>query len=164
MNNANQYAKLGLPRLWPAVSGELYPETQRSIAGSLAEVRLLTNENPNCQEHDQIVSLLEKLDVLLGDHFASLSKLATDRLKSRPYGSESYTANNFSQPCAALEITAMEIKSTLQKIILLARTCFAKSEGTVYDKLALARLHEAEQDLHYLLFVEQQYLQPLLIH
>ena len=130
---------------------------------SLTEVRKLADENRECEYHDALIETLEHLNDVLKVHFNSLSVTADSRLKSSPYGSQKYPADHFMRSCQELAITAAEVKSALQKIRTLARSCFAKVGSSAQAKLALARLNAAEQDLNYLLFVEQQYVRPLLL-
>lgn len=163
MKHVSQYSGLSLRRLWPAVSGKLYPETRERVLTSLKEVRKLAEENPACVDHDTLIATLEHLQEVLGMHYDSLAVTADSRLKAQPYGAQKYPADYFTHLCEALVMTSAELKNALQKIRALARACFAKAGSSAQAKLALARLNAAEQDLNYLLFVEQQYVRPLLM-
>ena len=114
IKHASQYSRLSLRRLWPAVSGKLYPETKERVIASLQEVRKLAEENPKCVHHDNLICTLEHLQEVLTMHYDSLAVTADSRLQAHPYGTQKYPADYFARLCEALVITSAEVKNVVK--------------------------------------------------
>jgi hypothetical protein len=157
------YSKLDLRRLWPVISTTLFPETVIKVQNVLEDVRSSPVTIENTSDAELLVERIAHLEQLLTAHQKRLAQIITERLSAYPYNNQHFAADHFSEACAILALTSAEIKTEWTRIHDLARRCFGRTQSTAQDKLALARLNSVEQDILYVLFVEQQYIVPLIL-
>jgi hypothetical protein len=162
-NDTTLYAKLSLRRLWPALSGHLFPDTNKKLLYSLEEIRAVVNEDPSCEHNTELLSTLEQLIAAFKDYEKLIESTVADRLKTLPYGNQVFDLSRFESGVKVIKEFAAGLKQLMQKVRAIARSCFAKTGSSAQAKLLLARLNATEQDLNYLLFVEQQYIRPHLV-
>lgn len=160
---SSSFSGLNLRRLWPAVSEGLYPDAQKSVRAIQDDVKALAQASGDCPEQEQLTKMLDDVLGLLERHFSEIRDVTLRRLNSYPYGMEQFTSGYFDVSCELLSVTAAELKTTWNKARLLARNCVMKSRNSPQEKLILAKLNSVEQDILYLLFVERQYMYPLIL-
>ena len=157
------YSKLDLRRLWPVISTTLFPETLIKVQNVIEDVRSSPVTMENTSEAEMLVERIVHLEQMLTAHQKRLAQVITDRLSAYPYSNQHFPADHFAEACSLLALTSAEIKTEWTRIRDLARRCFGRTQSTAQDKLALARLNSVEQDILYVLFVEQQYIVPLIL-
>lgn len=157
------YSRLDLRRLWPVISTTLFPETLIKVQNVIEDVRSSPVTMENTSEAEMLVEHMIHLEQLLTAHQKRLGHVIIERLSAYPYSNQHFPADHFSEACSLLALTSAEIKTEWTRIRDLARRCFGRTQSTAQDKLALARLNSVEQDILYVLFVEQQYIVPLIL-
>lgn len=159
--SAPAYAKMDLRRLWPVVSGTLYPDTIKKVGLTIATIT--AHETGPFEAYEVLLQALHKINQQLEAHGRVAGDIIKQRLQAFPYGSANFPATFFETACEQQALSSAEIKSTWARIHLLARQCFGKTQSSAQDKLALARLNALEQDIMYLLFTEHEYLCPQIL-
>jgi hypothetical protein len=157
------YSNLDLRRLWPVVSTTLFPETQTKVRNVIEDIGHSPVTEECVEDAEALVKSIAHLEQALAAHHKRLAQVITERLSAYPYGNHHFAADHFPEACAVQALTSAEIKTEWNRIRNMARRCFGRTQSTAQDKLALARLNAVEQDILYVLFVEQQYIAPLIL-
>lgn len=155
------YSKFDLRRLWPVVSTTLYPETEKRVKTTLENVRNIIALNHCDTDETFLLEALNRLIILFEKHYKDVEEIITQRLTAPPFGSKKFSKDYFTKGCDKLVLSRAEIRDEWNNIHTLARRCFGKPRSTPDEKLALARMNAVEQDVLYVLFVENHYMCPL---
>lgn len=157
------YSKFDLRRLWPVVSTTLYPETENRVRSAIEYVRNIVALNQCEIDEALMLESLNGLNQLLQKHYKDVEEIITQRLAAPPFGSRKFSKEHFARGCDKLILSRDKIRDEWNKIHTYARRCFGKPRSTPDEKLALARMNAVEQDVLYVLFVENHYVQPLIL-
>lgn len=157
------YSKFDLRRLWPVVSTTIYPETEKRVRNTCKDIRNLAGRDAIGADGEGLLVAMKDLLQLLEQHYKRVEELVGQRLGIQQAGAKKFSAGYFTNGCEQLSLSGAGIKSSWNKIHTLSRRCFGRSNSTADEKLALAKLNGIEQDILYILFVEQHYLCPLIV-
>lgn len=102
------------------------------------------------------------MEKLLAAHYKKSALLIKQRLQAAPYGTEEFAASYFPKACKKHDLSSSQIKKQWRHIRSIAKLGLSKALSNSENKLAYARLNSLEQDILYVLFVEQHYLCPLI--
>lgn len=158
----SSFSKLDLRRLWPVISTTIYPETLQRIASTVDDARNAAEQSREA-ECEELLREIQRAQELMESHTAKVKEIVASRLSAYPYGHTKYPADYFANLCEQHAISSAEIKTYWNNIRILARRVFGRTRSTAAEKLALARLNSTEQDVLYILFVEHQYICPLIL-
>lgn len=163
LNNLSGHARQDLPRLWPVLSTTLYPETELKISGAVAELEQIDGRLTEDEEGRALLSAVTELHKMIKKHYLNVANIIAQRLTAYPYGAVKFPSDYFSSECEKHELSSAEIKTTWNRVRAIARRRLTKVNSSSEEKLAYAKLNSLEQDVLYVLFVEHQYICPLIL-